>query len=214
MIDDSIVIGYDLKDGGEAWRYDVSELGLWYDYNGTEREVQISRILGVYEYGLFVYLNSGRILILDVRTGGKIKLLENDKDRVSNRRAFGFSIELDGDKGRLIQLANQDLIEVDLNSGRVSQIAIGDMISLNLENFSRIRYDKDHILFTDKHHHKLGALNRMTMKIEWTYEFSQEGISESEQPRYGRELRLKDRRLYVLDNKNTLHIFERHDRHI
>ena len=210
-LDDSIILSYNLEDGGEIWSYDVTNLGTWQDYDSSEKIIQVSRILGIYEDHVYLYLNSGKVLILNVETGEKISVLENDKntDQGSFSGMFMNAIELDESKGKLIQLFNQRYTEVDLNTKVVTQIHLEDMKSLNLENMSRFVYDDDHIFFTDKNHQKLGALNRSTLKIDWTYELSQEEISKSEQPRYGRDLKLRGNRLYVLDNKFTLHIFEK-----
>ncbi|HHH49628.1 MAG TPA: hypothetical protein ENK52_01470 [Saprospiraceae bacterium] len=195
------------KDGSEIWSYDVTNLGTWQDYDSSEKIIQVSRILGIYEDQVYLYLNSGKILLLNINTGEKISVLENDKHPKYD--TFGDSIELDIKRGKLIQLARQDLIEVDLQSREVSMNPIEDMKSLNIENASRIAYDANHIYFTDKNNQTLGALNRSTHKLDWAYKLSQEGVSKSEQPRYGRDLKLRGNRLYVLDNKFTLHIFEK-----
>ncbi len=205
----STIITVSKNDGSIIWKYDLHGIGTWQDYDGQEKKTQILKALGVLNDKVYLYLNSSKILILDVETGEKISGLENDKDEMVVD--FGFSIELDAENDKLIQLARQDLIEIDLETMKVSQTPVEDMKFLNIENSSRIAYDNNHIYFTDKHHCTLGAFNRSTLKIDWTHKLSQEGISESEQPRYGRELKLKDGRLYVLDNKNTLHIFKRHD---
>ncbi len=205
-LDDGKINGYDLSDGSLIWVFDFVALGTWQDYDDREKQTQVNKILGIYDDKIYLYLNSGKILILDIKSGEKIAILKNDKH--SKFDTFGNSIELDIKNRKLIQLANQDLIEVDLESLEVNQTAIEDMKSFGLENFSLIVFDSDFIFFTDKNHQTLGALNRVTYKIDWTHKLSQQGISESEQPRYGRDLKLKGDRLYVLDNKNTLHIFE------
>jgi len=203
----SEVVFVHIRNGRIMWNYDLSKLGTWTDYDGSEKPSQISKVLGIFEGMVYILLSSGKILLLDTKCGEKIFVLENDKHPKFD--SFGHSIELDIKSNQLVQLAKQDLIEVDLNSMEVSITPIEDMKSLGLENFSFIAFDSNHIYFTDKNHQTLGALNRSTHKLDWTYKLSQEGINDKEQPRYGRELKLKNDRLYVLDNKNTLHIFEK-----
>ncbi|MCO5278819.1 MAG: hypothetical protein M9911_12585 [Saprospiraceae bacterium] len=192
-------------DGLVIWNFDLNKLGSWIDYSGKEKNIEASRILGAHSNKLYIYLNNGKVLILDVEFGERINIFENSKHPKFD--TFGNSIEIDIRSNKLIQLANQDLIEVDLESMEISMTEIKDMKSFGLENFSFVAFDSDYIFFTDKNHQTVGALNRATKKLDWTYKLSQEGISNSEQPRYGSELRLKGDRFYVLDNKNTLQIF-------
>jgi len=206
-LDDGKINAYDLSDGSVIWNYDTTILGTWQDYDGREKQTQISKVLGVFDSKLYIYLNSGKILLLDIDSGKKIAVLKNNKHPKFD--TFGNSIELDIRSNKLIQLANQDLIEIDLESLEVSQTVIEDMKSFGLGNFSKVVFDSGHIFFTDKNNMTLGALNRSTQKLDWIHKLSQKGVSESERPRYGKDLKLKDGRLYVLDNKNTLHIFEK-----
>lgn len=198
------------RDGSELWRYDLSHLGSWIDYDKKEKVIEVSRILGVFEDRVYVYLNNGKVLVLNLKTGEKITVLENDKntDQGSFKGMFMDAIELDRNSGKLIQLFNQRYTEVVINTNSVSQSYIEEMKSLRLENMSRFAFDNEHIFFTDKNHQKLGSLNRSTLKIDWTYDLSEVEINESAGQRFGRELNLKNDRLYVLDNKNTLHVFE------
>lgn len=206
-LDDGRINAYKLLDGSEIWNFDTTTIGTWQDYDGSEKPTQVTKVLGIYEGIIYIYLNSGKILLLDSDSGEKITVLKNDKHPKFD--TFGDSIELDIESGKLIQLARQDLIEVDLQTREVSMTRIEDMNSSNIENASRIAYDNTHIYFTDKNAQTLGALNRYTHKLDWIYKLPQERISKSEQPRFGKDIKLKDNIFYVLDNKNTLHIFDK-----
>ncbi|HMQ50245.1 MAG TPA: hypothetical protein PKA00_22685 [Saprospiraceae bacterium] len=208
-LDDGKINAYNLSKGDVIWNYDTTTLGTWRDYDRNERQTQAAKVLGIHEDKLLILLNSGKVLILNVESGEYITLLFNDKNRKFD--GFGLSIELDTEQAKLIQLANQDWIEVNLNTMKVSQNTIEDMKSLKIRNASPIVYDNQYVYFTDYAHYILGAINRSTLKVDWTYTFTRDGKSENEQPRYGKHLKLKDKRLYVLDNLNTLNIFERQD---
>lgn len=203
----SEIVFADIRDGRIIWNYDLSKLGTWQDFDSSEKQTQVTKVLGIYEGKIYIYLNSGKILVMDIATGEKITVLKNDKHTKFD--TFGSSIEMDINSNKLIQLANQDLIEVDLDSQEVSVNPIEDMKSSGLENFSLVAFDSDYIFFTDKNAQTIGAVNRSTHKLDWTHKLSQDSVNESDQPRYGRELKLKGDSLYVLDNKNTLHIFEK-----
>lgn len=203
----SEIVFIDFTDGRIMWYFDLSKLDTYQDYDGSEKQTQVNKILGIYEDKIYILLNSGKILILDIKSGDKITILKNDKHPKFD--TFGDSIELDPNNGKLIQLANQDLIEVDLhNNYTVTLTPIEDMKSLNLENYSKFVFDDDFIYFSDYHHYKLGSLNRKTLKIDWIYDFPQDH-DQSDNPRFGRELKLFNERLYVIDNKHTLHIFQK-----
>jgi hypothetical protein len=203
------VVAVSSIEGLAIWNYDLNDLGLWIDYDGQEKKHQVLRALGVYQSSLYLFLNSGKILVLDIATGEKIAVLKNDKHPKFD--TFGDNIELDIKSGKLIQLARQDLIEVDLQTREVSMTQIEDMNTSNVENASRIAYDNTHIYFTDKENGTVSALNRSTHRLDWTHKLSGKGLSESIQPRYGRILKKKGNRLYVLDNRNTLHVFSKQD---
>jgi hypothetical protein len=212
-LDDGIVCGYDLNDGSLIWTYDVTTLDTWQDYDGREKPTQVAKVLGILEDSIYVYLNSGKILNLDIGSGEKISVIENYKntDQGSFSGMFMNAIELDGGSGKLIQLFNQRYTEVDLSSNVVIQQYLDDFKKRGLENMSRFVFDSEHIYFSDKNSQTLGALNRSTKKLDWTIKLPQDGIANSKQPRYGKELKLKESRLFVLDNKSTLHIFKKED---
>lgn len=197
----------DIIDGTIAWHYNLSALDTWLDHDGRKKQTRVNKIIGVQDDTIYALLNSGKVLLLDIKSGEKITVLKNDRHPKFD--TFGNSIELDFKSNKLIQLANQDFIEVDLESLEISLTPIEDMKSSGLENFSNVVFDSDHVYFTDKNSQTLGALNRYTHKLDWIYKLPQERLSKSEQPRYGRELKLKDNIFYVLDNKNTLHIFDK-----
>ncbi len=210
-LDDGIINSYDSSTGVLKWTFNVARLGTWKDYDGREKATEISRILGTYKDQLYICLNSGKILVLNIETGEKIIVISNDKNtnQGSFYGIFMKSIELDKENGKLIQLFNQRYTEVELSTYNVKQVHLDDLNEKGLENMAHFVFDSDYIYFTDQYHHILGALNRITLKIDWTYKFPQDDVNCEDSPRYGRDLKLRDGRLYVLDNKNTLHIFER-----
>jgi hypothetical protein len=192
--------------GSVVWKYITSTLGDWNDYNGNRKQTQVSRNLGVYENQLFSLLNNGRILVLDLESGAKVDLLENNKntDQGSFSGMFMNAIELDQVNGKLILLFNQRYTEVDLSTGGVTQIHLDEMKENGLENMNRFIFDDAYIFFSDQYHQKIASLNRDTLKIDWIHDLS-DGTGTH---RYARDLKLSGNRLFALDNKNTLHVFE------
>jgi len=206
----NLVIVFD-NTGLELWSFDLKHLGLWFDYDKKEKSNQVSRVLGVYKNQIYLYLNSGKVLVLNQSTGEKVCLIENNvnADQGVFKGMFMNSIELDISKAKLIQIFNQRYTEVDLNNNIVSQHLIHEMYSLKLSNLSRCAFTEEHIFFTDKTHHKLASLNRSNLRIDWTFDLSESAKNKSnELGRFGRKLSFNHKRLFVTDNENALHIFE------
>ncbi len=78
-----------------------------------------------------------------------------------------------------------------------------------LPNFDTCGITENHIFFSmgglgGNRVPQVAALNRNTLKVDWQYQFIEEGIYYSPT-----EVQVTDNNLFVLDNQGTLHIFER-----
>jgi outer membrane protein assembly factor BamB len=198
-------------EGKTLWTYDTTTLGTWIDYDKREQETAVRRVIGELDGRLYIYLNSGKILVLDVETGDILKKLVNDK-YVSEHwfnGNFGYFIEIDRQNKKLIQLAQKSYTEVNLATYEVTQIDLKESMPINLENDHNIVFDETHIYFSDRYNCKLASLNRTTMQIDWVHQLSDPKTCEIDGNRHGKDLKLYGNRLYVLDNKSTLHIFEK-----
>lgn len=211
FLDDSKINFYDKSTGEIQWSYNTTQLGTWTEYDGTSMQTEVRRILGVLDEKLYIYLNSGKVLVLDINTGEKIDLIINDKnnDQGSFWGMFMHAIELDIKNNRLIQLFNERYTEVNLDTLDVRQIHIDEMKELNISNMNEFVFDDEYIYFSDRYESKLATLNRKTMRIDWIHSLSDTVGCEMGGSRHGRHLKLHNGRLYVVDNKHTLHIFER-----
>jgi len=204
------VIRYNLE-GNELWAFDTNTLGIWIDYDKREQETAVRRVIGELDGRIYIYLNSGKVLVLDVETGDILKKLVNDK-YVSEHwfnGNFGYFIEIDRQNKKLIQLAQKSYTEVNLATYEVTQIDLKESMPINLENDHNIVFDETHIYFSDRYNCKLASLNRTTMQIDWVHQLSDPKTCEIDGNRHGKDLKLYGNRLYVLDNKSTLHIFEK-----
>jgi hypothetical protein len=193
-----------LETGSSKWQFDISKLETWNDYDGRLRKTEVSRILGIYNTDLFIYLNSGRILVLDLETGAKRTIIANDKniDQGAFNSAFMSSIELDVKTGRLKQLIKQRYTEVNLSTFEVFQVHIEDMVSSKIENMSKFVFDNNHIYFIDRNHSKIGILSRNELKLISNYKLN---IDDKVKPK---EIKLFNNNIYVLDDQNVLHILK------
>lgn len=194
--------------GIEEWTYNTTQLGTWTEYDGRTEQTEVRRILGVLDEKLYIYLNSGKVLVLDINTGEK-KLLISNQCPNSINGSFGFTIELDKNNKQLIQLGGENLFVHDLKINKTSCTIINDMVKSKLNNYELIVFDDEYIYFSDRYECKLATLNRKTMRIDWIHSLSDTVGCEMGGSRHGRHLKLHNGRLYVVDNKHTLHIFER-----
>lgn len=208
---DNILGLYSCAKGEEIWTFDTNTFGSWIDYDKAEKQTEVSKVLGELDNKLYVYLNNGKILIINLHSGEKLDVVENDKntDQSVFHGRFMSTIQLDVQNNKLIQLFNQRYTEIDIQSKTVTQVHLEDMTGNNLSNMHDFVFDDHHICFFDQNECKIASLNRKTMQLDWVYALSDSNTCEIGGSRYGRNIKLKDNRLYVLDNKHTLHIFER-----
>lgn len=201
------ICGVLISNGRQVWEYDLSNLGSWIDYDGQENNTKLLRSLGIYLGYVYLYLNNGRVLVLDIETGEKINLLDNsiDKEQISYGGAFFDSIDLDEQSGKLIQLFSQKYTEVDLSTEEIQQLEIDDLRNQDLENKSLTVFDTDSIYFSDRNKGIVAEFRRSDNNLGWSFQLSEN----AEHFMYGRTLRLSEESLYVLDNFNTLHIFKK-----
>lgn len=193
-------------DSSISWIFNTEILGNWTDYDNTKKPIEVSKVLGVYNNKVYIYLNDGKILVLNLKTGAKIAMLSNNKNINQGffSGSFNSNIKLDSINNKLIQLFRKTYTEVDLNSGIVAEYEIKDMENLNIENITNFVFDDEFIYFSDKNNGNIGMLNRINLKIQWTY-----SLTQSKNNTYGKVLKIKGNYFYVLDNNNTLHIFDK-----
>ncbi len=201
----------DNENGDLIWSFDFLQFPTWLDYDGSEKPTELQKLLGVYEDGLYISLTSGKILVLDVITGKQVALLINDKNKDQGYFNGHFSkvLELDEKSGMLIQLFNDRFTTINLKTYEVIERTVQEMSDQKLYNKDNFVFDDEYIYFTEKYNKKIGAFNRSTLKLDWLTSLHQENLMNIQDEPYGRQLKLHDNRLYVLDSHNTLHIFEK-----
>lgn len=211
------------------WKYTIPENQYdWYNLGSvyiSERSVpikaEIKRILGVYNEVVWIALNSGRLLGLDIYTGN----LQHDLAVPTNFFAY-FSEEfnqfdsaadslLDEKRGVIFGLGLTYYWEVNLVNPESEYILhdISEQRNKKLIGGGGIAQElvwKDEEIFfyewsfaQDPSY--VGIFNRNTRVITWTSrELGDEGIFKGV-----KKVDYCDNRLYVLDGAKTLHIFER-----
>lgn len=188
--------------------------------DGTETEDNIQNYIGLFENVLWVGLSSGRLLAIDIENGSRkhqIGFNESDFPNFSfeikekDYLPFGELMQLDEDAGEIIGLRDKYLIKIDLGQLEprrryldVGQSMIEHKISSSYRNDS-FPIDEQFIYFCDDRQGKIGVLDRNKKEVVWSYELEmkRDGIGQI------LEMKYCNKRWYVLDRNETLHIFER-----
>ncbi|MBK7427998.1 MAG: hypothetical protein IPI60_13735 [Saprospiraceae bacterium] len=100
-------------------------------------------------------------------------------------------------------------IDVYINKVKAVQFDLKDTFSQsNIEaRRGAVKLDK-WLVFADDLNNKVAAFNLETHELDWIWDLPQDDISHNERARCPLEIKGNDNKLYVKDNKNTLHIFE------
>lgn len=226
VIDKKHIIVFSLITNTPIWHYNLPETFDWQrrvasiekPYETTKAEIE--KILGVYEGIVYFVLNSGRVVGLDVDTGIELFTkvepdsitIAYEKERIYTPTILWQNTQLDAEKGVIFGLLGNFYAEIDLKDPSRTY-RVFDMDYSN--NTKRIKCTNwgvcigDEIFFAETNFARepatVGIFNRKTKQVTWTSDvLGEEGdFSGLKKLDYANE------RLYVLDNENTLHIFNR-----
>jgi hypothetical protein len=176
-----------------CWQTDISSYGKYINLRDEQQPNEIDGDLMGYENLLFVPLKGGQLLALNVETGEKVWMLDQEisgqyaifQDKIYKKNRFLY--EIDAQTGTIIRL-------MDIEDGSISEefMAIGPIWVYEDVIIIINNYDGDVILLNKDDFKVLGKIN-VDASIAW----SKDSIIW-----YGNKL-------YVLDLANTLHIYER-----
>jgi hypothetical protein len=202
------------------WLIDVRKVVGFYRniHTNAKEDFEILNIIAAVLGILWVDLAFGAILGLDIETG-EVKYLFNmptpkSSDFIENDyvHLHGYNHTVyDADTNKLIGINRWHYYEIDLNKDIISlDLRLYKEDSINLKvvasHPNRRCMDSTHIYFNDVENHKIAALNRESLKIDWVYKFDG-----SEASRLGNlcEIEKKGDKLYVFDHLGNLFIFKK-----
>jgi hypothetical protein len=200
--------------GISNWEYSVSIYG-WHNTDGYAMATEIEKVLGIFKEVIWILMNSGRILGLDIHNGSELHNLtfpntypDKYKDAISrNNYASNNAAQFDQEKGCIFGLKGEYYWEIDLGNPEhlftyydvehcfkslvVNDISIdGDEIS-----FMHTSWPKPNITF--------GLFNRKHKKIVYLNEIKGNGTQMNRV-----DIKFSNKRLYVLDFDAVLNIYE------
>lgn len=207
--------------GDTLFEIDLSHyLGTHASFMNQNVSTEIRRIIGVYNHILWVALNSGETIGINLNRGKLAYLIGFKESKLTSfpfevkpgdYLPFGDKVQLDEDRGEILGLRDKYFIYSDLKQNQISReyIDVGHSMSLhNIESSYRnnvFPIDENYIYFCDDRRGKIGVFDRHKREVVWSYELEMErsGIAQILEMKYAND------RWYILDRNDTLHVFER-----
>lgn len=224
---------FDLETGEMLWSQSVLKLGSYYvdklEFNRKVHEGEVDCLLGIYKKVLWILLNNGMLLGLDIETGDIVdkvgapkqypaELFMMEETRESNFYYNHQSI-FDSKQGKIIRLwhaGNSDAnyawyFEVDLNS-TMPELAISKVDNITNRPFTidgnpcpLWPFDDDYMYVCNYRDYKLALFNRKTKKIDWIHQMEADSVKKS----FIIKMEVRENYWYVLDNSKTLYVYKR-----
>jgi hypothetical protein len=222
---------YDLQcinkvNGETIWQYTVP---IDYGYNdglGSSYNGEVQRIIGEYNKILWIAINSGILVGLDINTGEELYKITSPDNELSNYEVpiktgyyfFGLYSTLDKDKGVFFGIAGYNHYwEIDVSNGRLPIFTLFD-ITDSLRNsgityVSNIGYDMPYMgKYILVQHQRIkdfdsavAIFNREIKQIVWC------SISDlPERPYFGdiKKMELRHNKIFVLEKSGDFYIFD------
>lgn len=182
------------------------------NYN-KEADWEVKKLIGVLEGKLWIALNHHTIIALDIATGALIHQIHTIANFHCSWLPSGIPLseatQIDKKTHRLIGFMWEFYWEIDPTNGAIQFYDLTNELSAQ-----KIRSDIANFVLTDSKIYfashfdsKIGALDKVTKKLTWEYDFQKE---EGAEPRI-MELQGNENLLGALSSQGTLYIFERED---
>ena len=213
--------------GQFLWEFPLSSLGKGKDYNTDEEfDYEVEQFVGIYNNILWVYIERGGFIGLDIQTGElkhrilgipKGNLLGKVDSYVDNEEFYIFyraKFILDEKKGIIIGLIADRFFEIDLNKEKITPMLYGmwdKMEKMNLKKYGvngNTSLQGDLLYFYNDKELQFGVLDINTKEIIYVSEPIAVVERDDSFTRL-RDLKVSENKVYILDSNHTLHIFER-----
>ena len=211
------------------WEFPLSSLGKGKDYSTDEEfDYEVEQFVGIYNNILWVYIERGGFIGLDIQTGElkhrilgipKGNLLGKVDSYVDSEEFYIFyraKFILDNKKGIIIGLIADRFFEIDLNKEKITPMLYGmwdKMEKMNLKKYGvngNTSLQEDLLYFYNDKELQFGILDINTKEIIYVSEPIAVGERDDSFTRL-RDLKVSENKVYILDSNHTLHIFEREE---
>ena len=224
-----VILGYHIFPTNFLWEFPLASLGKGKDYNTDEEfDYEVEQFVGIYNNILWVYIERGGFIGLDIQTGElkhrilgipKGNLLGKVDSYVDSEEFYIFyraKFILDEKKGIIIGLIADRFFEIDLNKEKITPMLYGmwdKMEKMNLKKYGvsgNTSLQGDLLYFYNDKELQFGILDINTKKIIYI----SEPIAVVERDdcfTQLKDLKVSENKVYILDSNHTLHIFEREE---
>ncbi|MBM0655577.1 hypothetical protein JMN12_03195 [Capnocytophaga genosp. AHN8471] len=211
------------------WEFPLSSLGKGKDYSTDEEfDYEVEQFVGIYNNILWVYIERGGFIGLDIQTGElkhrilgipKGNLLGKVDSYVDSEEFYIFyraKFILDEKKGIIIGLIADRFFEIDLNKEKITPMLYGmwdKMEKMNLKKYGvngNTSLQEDLLYFYNDKELQFGILDINTKEIIYISEPIAVVERDDSFTRL-RDLKVSENKVYILDSNHTLHIFEREE---
>ena len=222
-----VILGYHIFPTNLLWEFLFSSLGKGKDYNTDEEfDYEVEQFVGIYNNILWVYIERGGFIGLDIQTGElkhrilgipKRNLLGKVDSYVDSEEFYIFyraKFILDEKKGIIIGLIADRFFEIDLNKEKITPMLYGmwdKMEKMNLKKYGvsgNTSLQGDLLYFYNDKELQFGILDINTKEIIYISEPIAVVERDDSFTRL-RDLKVSENKVYILDSNHTLHIFER-----
>ena len=227
-----VILGYHIFPTNLLWEFPLASLGKSKDYNTDEEfDYEVEQFVGIYNNILWVYIERGGFIGLDIQTGElkhrilgipKGNLLGKVDSYVDNEEFYIFyraKFILSEKKGIIIGLIADRFFEIDLNKEKITPMLYGmwdKMEKMNLKKYGvsgNTSLQGDLLYFYNDKELQFGILDINTKEIIYVSE-SIAVVERDDSFTRLRDLKVSENKVYILDSNHTLHIFEREEKKI
>ncbi|WP_103068638.1 hypothetical protein [Aquimarina sediminis] len=217
------IIARKVFDGKPIWVCQVlNKKGFKANRTSTElNSIEVTSFLGVYDNTLWMVLNNGFLLGVDIDTGKEKHYLgyaiENNTERGwyedLGHVYISSQYKLDSNTGKIILISGEDYFEVDLNKSNPKKVWRNMASSLKglqceMGGNEGFKFDDNYFYFYDGPKGVVIVMDRNNFEIVWNHDLKIQ-TEDSFVLSLLRDLKISEGKIGVLDRNNTLHIFEK-----
>lgn len=181
----NIVECYSILSGTLLWQFDTTTIAP---------KLQVSKLIGVFEDVLVVALENNNLIGLDVSNGKLIWHIEK-----ANNSSYVFN-----EKEKCLEgIISRLYFRLNYKNGEYKRIEFSKEDPILVSQRDEFVLIGNHIITTDWRKGVIGAFNTQTHQFDWIHE--EPGVSFPG----GSPIKYFEPYLFLQDNKNTLHIFEK-----
>lgn len=205
------------KDQKSILDIDISSFGL------RDNELKIDKFIGFFQEQVLVVCKNNAVLSIHKHSGELLNKwlsfsqIQMDEYQLSEI-PYGLVMQLDNEKGKVIGFNFFAYWEIDLSTHEIKSKSLSDTLKQNdlfgIKNLTGFAHNETHYFLTaesnfrenlNRRQDSLIAINKLTLDIDWKYEFGEHEALGVNIPQYG------NNKLYQLDWDSNLHIFQKDD---